>query len=106
MLYEYRRYFIKSGKMDECHQLMLEYVIPMLKSVKVTEVGYWTGRQENEEVYDYLLAYTDQAHYKNTWQSIANSKEWQAAKAQLGADVPWGRIESTLLNPTEYSALK
>jgi hypothetical protein len=103
LLYEYRRYTVKPGQMDELHRLMTEHVIPVLQAAGTTELGYWTGQQGDDLVYDYLLAFRDRDHHASAWQRLGQDATWRSVKQELGDAAPWATIESTLLSPTAYS---
>lgn len=103
MLYELRRYTVPAGRQDDLHTVITDHVRPVLQAAGVQELGYWTGHEDEEDVFVYLLGFRDDDHRAATWQRLRSTPEWASLTEGFGDAPPWGAIRSTSLTPTAYS---
>ncbi len=108
-LFELRIYTAAPGKMEALHKRFRDHTLRLFEKHGIKSIGYWTAadEQKQERLY-YIVAYPDRAsRQKMLIKGIAADPEFHQAVAESDKDGKLTtEIESVLLTPTEYSALK
>jgi hypothetical protein len=108
-LFELRIYTAASGKMEALHKRFRDHTLPLFEKHGIKSVGYWTtaDKQDEERLY-YIVTYPDRtSREKMLTHGIAVDPEFLRVVAESERHGKLTtRIESILLTPTDYSALK
>ncbi len=108
MLYELRIYEALPGKLPRLQQRFSEDALPLFTQHGIRQIGFWTtyiGPSLN--TLTYLLAWEDLAERQTRWDAFQSDPTWLAAKERSERDGPLlARVESQILSPTAYSALR
>ena len=73
----------------------------------MTVVGFWTPEGKEQEVLVYMLGFEDADHMKKCWESFGADEEWKKVRADSEVDGELvSSLESSVLIPTDYSAIK
>ncbi|SFI92072.1 NIPSNAP family protein [Planctomicrobium piriforme] len=105
--YELRIYTAAPGKMEALHQRFRDHTLRLFEKHGIKSIGYWTEADSQARLY-YLVAYPDRAsREKMLINGIAADPEFRQAVAESESNGKLtSQIESVLLTPTDYSALK
>ncbi len=106
-VFELRIYKAAPGKMESLHQRFRQHTLKLFKKHGIESVGYWTSEAEPDRLY-YLVAYPDRAsRERRLTNGVAKDPEFHKVVADSEKDGKLtAEIESVILNPTDYSALK
>ena len=108
-LYELRVYTAAPGKMDSLHRRFRDHTLRLFEKHGIKSVGYWTStNDQKQECLYYIVAYPDEASRdKMLIKGIAADPEFRQVVAESEKDGKLTtKIDSVLLTPTDYSALK
>ena len=108
-VFELRTYTSPPGQLPALHRRFREHTLRLFERHGMTNIGYWTpqdsARAQNTVVY--LLAYPSREAARESWAAFGRDPEWRTVRAASEAG---GRIvekvESVVLDPTDYSPLK
>jgi hypothetical protein len=108
-IFELRTYTASPGKLDALNARFREHTNALFVKHGMTLVGFFTpaeGDRKNDTLV-YILAFPDRASREQAWTAFRADPEWQRAKAESEVNGPLTtKIESVLLAPTDYSALR
>ncbi len=108
-VFELRIYYAPEGKMDALHARFREHTNKLFARHGMTIIGYWvpTDVKEAQRKLIYLLAFPSREAAAKSWEAFRADPEWQRVKAasEKGGKLV-EKVESTYLNPTDYSPLK
>lgn len=108
-VFELRVYYAAPGKMKALHARFREHTCKLFEKHGMQLVGFWspTDARQAEEKLIYLLAYPSREAAQKSWAGFSADPEWKAAREASEKDGSLvAKVESTYLNPTDYSAMK
>ena len=109
MIYELRIYTASEGKLDALNARFRNHTLKFFEKHGIKSIGYWTGvDDENKNKIFYIVAYPDLAsREKMLINGIAKDPEFLKVVADSEKDGKLTtKVESILLNPTDYSPLQ
>lgn len=107
MIYELRTYYAAPGKMDALNKRFRDHTCEIFERHGMTVVGFWTPEGKEQEVLTYILGFEDAGHMSKAWESFMADEEWKKVRADSEVDGELvTKFESTVLIPTDYSAIK
>ena len=108
-VFEMRTYHAAPGKMDALHARFRDHTLRLFEKHGIKSIGYWTGADDvqRQKLY-YIVAYPDRpAREQRLGNGIAKDAEFLKAVAESEKDGKLTtEIESVLLSPTDYSAMR
>lgn len=107
--FELRIYHTAPGKMEALQARFRDHTNKLFEKHGMTIIGFWTPAKpaEADKRLIYILAYPSQEAAEKSWKAFREDPDWLAAKAaseKNGTLVE--RVESTYLNPTDFSPIK
>jgi len=108
-VFELRTYYANPGKMEALHARFRNHTCKLFQKHGMTLIGFWspTDPKEAQQKMIYVLAFPSREAADKSWKAFRDDPEWKAARAESEKDgVLVERLESTFLNPTDYSPLK
>lgn len=106
MIYELRQYRIKPGRMDECHRMFRNALLPIFAKIGIVSIGYWEPVEAGEFDLHYLVAFESAEARERLWPNFLADPDWLALKASWNGDPPYESTKATVLSPTEYSPMR
>ncbi|TWU00278.1 hypothetical protein Pla108_12260 [Botrimarina colliarenosi] len=108
-VYELRIYHVAPGKLEALNNRFRDHTLRLFEKHGIKNVGYWTAEGDDKQprLY-YLIAYPDHpSREKMLVNGIAVDPEFRSAVEESEKDGELTtKIESVILNPTDYSPLK
>ena len=108
MIYEMRVYEALPGKLPALSARFADHTLRLFERHGISAVGFWTtyiGPSVN--TLTYILAWDDLGERQRRWDAFQRDPEWLAAKAASEQGGPLiAQAQSTILQPTAYSALR
>ncbi len=107
--FEMRKYYAAEGKLDALNARFRDHTVALFEKHGMDIVGFWVPIEGDEanKVLIYLLAYPDKAARDASWEAFKNDPAWTKAHAESEKDGKLvGKIESTFMSATDYSAIK
>ena len=102
--FELRTYYANEGKLDELHARFRDHTVALFEKHGMTNLIYWTPRENEENTLVYLLGYPDKAARKKSWQAFRDDPEWKNVYAESTQDGKLvAKVDSLFLNLTDYS---
>ncbi len=109
-VYELRVYHAPAGKLDDLKARFRDHTIDIFKKHGITSIGYWTPQDADkgkDNTLIYLIAHPSREEATKNWREFARDPEWQqVAKASEANGKIVEKIESTYMDPTDFSQLK
>jgi hypothetical protein len=109
-LYEMRTYYAAPGKLEALHARFRDHTNRLFQKHGMTLVGYWVPADKekgSDNTLVYILAFPSREARQKAFQAFGADPEWTRARAASEVN---GRlvekVESVLLNPTDYSPIK
>ena len=107
MIYELRTYYAAPGKMDALNKRFRDHTCDIFERHGMTVVGFWVPEGEEDKTLVYMLGFQDADHMKKCWASFGADEEWKKVRADSEVDGELvSSLESSILIPTDYSAIK
>ena len=103
MIYELRQYRIKPGRIEDCHRMFREVVVPLFGRLGARPVGFWEPGHRGEFDLNCVIAFESAEARERIWAEFTADPDWQAETARWTAGPPYEMTKSTLMIPTEYS---
>jgi hypothetical protein len=108
-VFEMRTYYAAPGKMEALHARFRDHTCKLFKKHGMSIVGFWVPSDAKgaQRKLVYLLAFPSREAAEKSWQAFRDDPDWQQVKTaseKNGKLVE--KVESTFLNPTDYSPLK
>lgn len=108
-VFELRTYTTLPGRLDALHARFAEHTIQLFERHGMTNIGYFSPQDlplaQNTLIY--ILAHDSREAAAASWKAFAADADWQRVAEESQRD---GRIieklESTFLDPTDYSQIK
>lgn len=102
--FELRTYYANEGKLDELHARFRDHTVALFEKHGMTNLVYWTPRENEKSALVYLLGYPDKAAREKSWKAFRDDPEWKSAYADSTKDGKLiAKVESLFLVPTDYS---
>jgi hypothetical protein len=108
-IFELRTYTASPGKLDALNARFREHTNALFAKHGMTVVGYFTPAEgdRHSDTLVYILAFPDRASREQAWTAFRADPEWQRVKAESESNGQLTtKIESVILEPTDYSPLR
>lgn len=108
-IYELRTYTTNEGKLDDLHARFANHTNTIFVRHNMTLIGYWTPSEgeTKDNTLIYLIGHESREAAKANWRAFSADPDWKKAYADSKHDGPLvKKVESTFLNPTDYSPLR
>ncbi|MDQ3440445.1 MAG: NIPSNAP family protein [Planctomycetota bacterium] len=108
-VFEMRKYYALPGRLDALNARFRNHTTALFQKHGMENIGYWvpTEGPEAGKVLVYLLAYPSREAKDAAWKGFANDPDWKKARDESEKDGKIvEKIESTIMNATDYSAIK
>jgi hypothetical protein len=107
LIYEMRVYEVVPGKLRELNDRFTKITLRFFDKYGMNVVGFWTDEVDKTIRLTYIVAFEDIAHKEKAWAGFLSDQERIGLFAETEKDGPLvGRISSTIMQPTAYSALQ
>ena len=103
MIYELRQYVIKDGRMQDCHRLFRDVIVPLFHEVGIRTLGFWEPIEPDGKTFVYLLGFESAQARDAIWPKFIAHEAWIAEKATWTDGAPYETTSATVLAPTDYS---
>ena len=108
-VFEMRIYYAPPGKMKDLQARFRDHTTKLFEKHGITSIGYWspTDPKEAEVKLIYILAYPSKEAADKSWAAFRADPEWVKARdasEKNGKLVE--KVESTYMNPTDFSLIK
>jgi len=108
-VYELRVYHTLPGRLPALLSRFRDHTVTIFNRHDMRSVGYWTPEdaplKDNELIY--ILAHPSREAATKNWDAFRNDPEWQKVSKASEADGKIvEKVDSTFMEPTDYSALK
>ena len=108
-VFELRIYHANPGRLPALETLFREHTLPLFQRHGITGIGYWNPQDapDSGNTLIYLIAHPSREDAKKNWDAFFADPEWPPALKAASADGKLtDKIESTFLDPTDFSPLK
>jgi hypothetical protein len=108
-LFELRTYVAADGKLDALQARFRDHTVKLFEKHGMTNVGYFTPAEGPgaKSTLVYLLAFPDKEARDKAFKEFGADPEWVKARQESEANGKLvEKVESLLLNPTDYSTMK
>jgi hypothetical protein len=108
-VYELRVYHTLPGRLPALQTRFRDHTIEIFKRHHMTSVGYWTPQDspQKDNTLIYILEHESRDAARKNWAAFAADPEWQAvAKASEADGKIVEKVDSTYMDPTDYSQIK
>jgi hypothetical protein len=103
-VFELRVYHALPGRMPALEAQFRDVWEKLLDKHNLKVVGYW---EAEDNTFVYIVAHRSREDAKRTWDAMRADPEFQAAKKELDmADKTVGKIDSTYMEPTDFSPIR
>jgi|SRR5438876_9815207 len=106
---EVRRYTANPGKLDALVQRMREGETRLFEKHGMKGVFYSVAAEapDSQNIYLYVLSHESREAARKSWDDFRNDADWKSLRDTSEANGPLvGKVESTFVNPTDFSPLK
>jgi hypothetical protein len=108
-VYELRVYHAMPGKLNDIVKRFRDDTRPVFDKHGIHSVGYWVPQDApaKDNTLIYIVSHPSREAAAKNWKEFATSDEWKAIVARTEANGKIvDKIDSTFMDPTDYSALK
>ena len=108
-VFELRTYTTFPGRLDALHSRFAQHTIRLFERHGMTNIGYFTPQDVPlaENTLIYILAHDSREVAEASWEAFVADPEWQRAYEESISDGGIvEKLESTFLDPTDYSQMK
>ena len=108
-VYELRVYHANPGKLGDIVKRFKDDTRPEFDKHGITSVGYWTPQDApaKDNTLIYIVSHPSREAATKNWKEFGTSPEWKAIVARTEANGKLiDHIDSTFMDPTDYSKLK
>lgn len=108
-VYELRVYHVLPGRMAALQARFRDHTITIFNRHHMTSVGYWVPQDpaQKESTLIYILEHPSHDAATKNWNDFRTDPEWQAvAKASEADGKIVEKVDSTFMDPTDFSKLK
>lgn len=108
MIVEMRIYHCLPGRLPALHDRFCNITLGFFQKYGIEQVGFWTTVVgPSNHALTYLLKWDSLAERERRWNAFQSDPEWIAKRDATEAERPIvERVETQLLAPTAYSALR
>ena len=108
MIYELRIYHCAPGRLPALNARFESATLKLWEKHGIRQVGFWTTMiGPSNHALTYMLQWENLAEREEKWNAFASDPEWIATRNESEAQAAIvERIESQILTPTAYSALR
>jgi hypothetical protein len=109
MVYEMRTYWAAPGKADAMHARFRDHTCRLFVKHGMQLVSFWVPQSKRETYGDlvYVLGFASNEAREAAWNAFRDDQAWQSAKAASEVDgVLVEKLDSVMLNPTDYSPMQ
>lgn len=107
-IYELRVYHTNPGLLDNLHKRFSEHTNHLFVKHGMKLIGYWVPADEDNKLI-YVLAFPSIEAREKSWAAFGADPEWQKARdashEEAGGPIV-DKIDSTIMNPTDYSPIR
>jgi hypothetical protein len=106
---EVRKYTANPGKLDALLQRMREGETQLFEKHGMKGVFYSVPADapESQNTFIYVLSHQSREAAKKSWDDFRNDSSWKSIRDTSEANGPLvGKVESTFVNPTDFSPTK
>lgn len=108
-VYELRVYHAMPGKLGDIVKRFKDDTRAVFEKHDMTSIGYWTPQDSpaKDNTLIYVISHPSREAAAKNWKAFATSDEWKAIVARTEANGKLvEKIDSTFMDPTDYSGLK
>ena len=109
-IFELRTYYANEGKLDALHARFRDHTCELFEKHGMRNVGYWVPVKNESNALIYIVSHEDRKAAQESWGAFLKDPAWEAARKASQVDGPIllkkGGVQSTLLVPVDYSAMK
>jgi len=108
-VFELRVYHTLPGRLPALQARFRDHTISIFNKHHMTSIGYWTPQdaplKDNELIY--IISHPSREEAKKNWAEFGADPEWkEVAKASEADGKIVEKVDSTYMDPTDYSMLK
>jgi NIPSNAP len=108
--FELRTYYAAPGKLEELHARFRNHTMKLFKKHGMEVVGFWgpTDKEKgSENTLVYVMAFASREARNKAWKEFGDDPEWKKAKEESEKNGRLAeKVESVILNATDYSPIK
>jgi len=108
-VFELRVYHTYPGRLAALQTRFREHTVTIFNRHHMTSIGYWVPQDspQNENTLIYILAHESRDAAKKNWREFVTDPEWQqVAKASEADGKIVEKVDSTYMNPTDFSQIQ
>jgi hypothetical protein len=108
-VYELRVYHTLPGRLPALEARFRDHTITIFNRHHMTSVGYWTPQDDplKDKTLIYVLQHESRESATKNWAAFRDDPEWQAVSKASEADGKIvEKVDSTFMDPTDFSKLK
>ena len=110
-VFELRKYYAVPGKLDALNARFRDHTCALFEKHGMELIGFWTPTEgpeaDGNRILVYILAFPSKEAKAASWKAFQSDPDWIKAKAESEKDGKLvEKVESTLMNATDYSAIK
>jgi ureidoglycolate hydrolase len=108
-VFELRTYTTFPGRLDALHARFANHTIRVFERHGMTNIGYFTPQDTPlaENTLIYIIAHDSREAAEASWEAFIADPEWQRAYEESIRDGQLvEKLESTFMDPTDYSQMK
>jgi hypothetical protein len=108
-VFELRTYYAAPGKMADLHARFRDHTCKLFEKHGMTIIGFWSPdkAEDAEKKLIYILAFPSKDAKDKAWKAFQADPEWQKAKTESEKNGKLvDKVESVMMNPTDYSAMR
>jgi hypothetical protein len=108
-IFEQRTYTTHPGRLDALVRRFRDHTTRLFEKHGMVNIGYWVPSDPplSEHTLIYILAYPSREAREESWAAFRADQEWveAAAASQVDGEIVMG-VESVLMDPTDFSAIR
>lgn len=107
--FELRTYIAEDGKLEDLHRRFREHTVALFEKHGMDVIGFWTPTDGEGAATTlvYLLAYPSAEARTKSWKAFIDDPVWKKVYADSHKNGKLvKKVESTMLAPTDYSAIQ
>ena len=108
-VFELRKYYAMPGKLDALNARFRNHTCALFQKHGMELIGFWVPSEgpEANRVLIYVLAFPSKEAKEASWKGFRADPDWKRAREESEKDGKIvEKVESTLMNATDYSAIK
>jgi hypothetical protein len=107
-IFEMRTYYAAPGKMADLNARFRDHTCKLFEKHGMTIIGFWNPAKadEAEKKLFYILAFPSQEARDKAWKAFQDDPDWKKARTESEKNGKLvEKVESVMMNPTDYSAM-